>query len=165
MSPSLPVQVLLLLGSNIRPDHHMVAALGMLKAQMSIVAHSPIFQTPPIDAPGTADYLNQAVIISSRIHSDELRRQLRDIEGSLGRVRAEVENAPRTIDLDILAAADREQRIIGDWPIDPALNSLHHAAVPAAMIASGWRFPASKLTIGESVRLLGEVPDGFKQLS
>ena len=162
---SLPVQVLLLLGSNIRPDHHMDAALGRLMDQMSVVAHSPIFQTPPIDAPGTADYLNQAVIICSRIQSDQLRQQLRVIESSLGRLRTDVPNSPRTIDLDILAAADREQRIIGDWPLDPALNSLHHAAIPAASIASGWRFPGSMLTIGESVRLLGDVPDGFKQLS
>lgn len=165
MTDVRPAYALLLLGSNIKPERHLDAALQLLRACTDLIACSPIYQTPPVAAPGTADYHNQAVMIRDPLSFEELRTQLRRIESELGRIRGAEVNAPRVIDIDILAGADDSLEMISEWPIDPALSTLHHAAIPSSTIASAWRFPSSKVNVSEVARQLGPVPDGFQKLN
>lgn len=152
---------LLLLGSNIDADRHLQAGFRLLSEQFTIDSKSPIYQSPPVGAPGTSDYLNQAVIIDDPPTYEQLRDQLRSIEDLLGRKRSKDLNSPRTIDIDILALADEDLRILNDWPIDEALETFHHAAIPASLIAPDWRFSHSGKTIEETARSLGPAPEGF----
>ncbi|MEC9475538.1 MAG: 2-amino-4-hydroxy-6-hydroxymethyldihydropteridine diphosphokinase [Planctomycetota bacterium] len=152
---------LLLIGSNINASQHLQKGLGFLGEKFDIDSKSPIYQSPPVGAPGTADYLNQALIICDPPPHDHLRSQLRLIEDVLGRKRSSDPNAPRTIDIDILAYAGVDLQILGEFPCDAALETLHHAAIPAAMIAPDWRFPGQGKTISEASRSLGPAPAGF----
>ncbi|MGE4620146.1 MAG: 2-amino-4-hydroxy-6-hydroxymethyldihydropteridine diphosphokinase [Planctomycetota bacterium] len=156
---------LLLLGSNINPDLHLKQGFQLLGEQFSIHAKSPIYQSPPVGAPGTSDYLNQAVTIDRPPVYESLRSQLRAIEDQLGRIRTTDLNSPRTMDIDILTYADEDLQMLLECPIDEALKTLHHAAIPASMIASDWRFPNDEKTIGEASRSLGPAPTGFLTIS
>ena len=164
MSAVRPAYALLLLGSNIDPEQHIEAAIVQLRACTDLVSLSPVYQTPAVSAPGTADYHNQAVILRDPLSFEELRVQLKLIETALGRTRNTDFNAPRTIDIDILAGADDSLEMILEWPIDAALSTLHHAAIPSSTIASKWRFPSSLVSVSEVSQQLGSVPEGFKKL-
>jgi len=159
-----PAYALLLLGSNIDPERNIEAARVQLRACSDLMSLSPIYQTPAVFAPGTADYHNQAVILRDPLTFEQLRSQLKRIETTLGRIRSTDSSAPRTIDIDILAGADDSLEMILEWPIDPALSTLHHAAIPSSTIASKWRFPSSLVSVSEVSQQLGSVPEGFKKL-
>ena len=165
MTDVRPAYALLLLGSNIDPEQHIEAAIVQLRACADLMSLSPIYQTPAVSAPETADYHNQAVILRDPLTFEELRSQLKRIETALGRVRSIDSNAPRPIDIDILAGADDTLEMILEWPIDPALSTLHHAAIPSATIASKWKFPSSLVSVSEVTQQLGSVPEGFKKIS
>lgn len=152
---------LVLLGSNIDANKHLKLALQALLDRFQLPARSPVFQSPPVGAPGTSDYLNQALIVMDPPPHEQFRIELRLIEEELGRKRSRDPNSPRTIDIDILAYATKDLQILDELPIDEGLSTVHHAAIPAAMIASEWSFPSSGKTIGELSRSLGPVPNGF----
>ncbi len=94
--------VYLLLGSNIRPEENIKAAVEQLQAYFEMRAISPVWETPAIGSDGP-NFLNLVVEIAADLEPDALKYQvLRQIEAQLGRVRKADKNAPRTIDLDIL---------------------------------------------------------------
>lgn len=64
---------------------------------------SSLYKTEPIDSSGP-DYTNAVLEIQTELSARELLTELLQIESDLGRVRpADVHNAPRVIDLDLLA--------------------------------------------------------------
>jgi len=97
--------VLLALGSNIDPEANLLAALDELDALLEIQAVSAIYEAEPVGAPGTPRFLNAAVRAVTDLPLLELKFEvLRPIEARLGRTRGPRPNAPRTIDIDIVAA-------------------------------------------------------------
>ena len=80
MTDVRPAYALLLLGSNIDPEQHIEAAIVQLRACADLMSLSPIYQTPAVSAPETADYHNQAVILRDPLTFEELRSQLKRIE-------------------------------------------------------------------------------------
>jgi 2-amino-4-hydroxy-6-hydroxymethyldihydropteridine diphosphokinase len=109
---------------------------------------------PPL--PGAPDFLNGVARLRGAAGDPErLLERLHAIEAAAGRVRS-VPNAPRTLDLDIIA--------IDDWVIDPpARPVLPHPRAdrrrfvlqPLAEVAPGWRHPR----LGRSVEtLLAQLP-------
>ena len=90
-------------GSNIEPERFLPAAVRELARRVRLLAVSPVYQTPPVGAPGTPPFLNGALLVETSLSPRELRWQvLRPIEAALGRVRGEDPNAPRTVDLDLV---------------------------------------------------------------
>jgi 2-amino-4-hydroxy-6-hydroxymethyldihydropteridine diphosphokinase len=152
---------LLLIGSNIDAQRNLQTGLQLLAERFTVLAKSPVYQSHPVGAPETADYLNQALIIENPPPFEQFRDGLRSIENLLGRRRSEDLNSPRTMDMDILAFADEDLQILGELPIDDALETFHHAAIPASLIAPEWRFPVTGATIDETARSLGSAPEGF----
>lgn len=69
--------------------------------QTRMVAHSSIYATAPIDAPGQPDYYNAVALLETSLEPLMLLRALQHIESTQGRARS-VRNAPRTLDLDLL---------------------------------------------------------------
>ena len=117
-------QVIIGLGSNISPNHNLPKAYRLLDRSISILQVSSVWQTRAIGSEGP-DFLNAAVLAVTPLSIAELRTQiLRPIENTLTRVRTADQNAPRTIDLDVL--------IFDGELIDPKFWDFAHMSVPVA---------------------------------
>ncbi|MBM3138048.1 MAG: 2-amino-4-hydroxy-6-hydroxymethyldihydropteridine diphosphokinase, partial [Chloroflexi bacterium] len=99
-------RIIILLGSNIRPEENLKEALALLAEYSKIKSCSRIWRTEAIGSDGP-DFLNMAVDLETDLDSLEIKsRIIKNIEIRLGRVRTEDKNAPRTIDLDIILLND-----------------------------------------------------------
>jgi 2-amino-4-hydroxy-6-hydroxymethyldihydropteridine diphosphokinase len=89
--------------------------LQSARKQLLQIAHaeapflfSPLYQTDPIGCvPGAKFFLNAVIEIDYQAEPEQLLRELRQIEGSLGRNADRARNASRTIDLDLLYYGDQ----------------------------------------------------------
>jgi len=118
------------LGSNIDRERNLISAVEELAARVSVVALSAVYQTAPVGGPPQEDFLNAAVAVESGLSPEDLKRTvLASVEAALGRVRTADKNAPRTIDLDIVAIASGAER---PAVVDPAVWTQAHLAVPLA---------------------------------
>jgi 2-amino-4-hydroxy-6-hydroxymethyldihydropteridine diphosphokinase len=114
----------LLLGSNIHPEENLRRAVGLLRQHFVVEKISVIWETPAIGSDGP-NFLNAAVVIQTTLDASQLKTHfLRPIEDKLGRRRTADKNAPRTIDIDIVAwEADL---------VDADVWKYAHAAVPVS---------------------------------
>ncbi len=120
----------LLLGSNIDPEKHIPQALDAL-TKSPLLEVKEISTTWRTKAVGTIsdDFLNVAVLITTGCELHCLKEMiLGEIENDLGRIRTEDKNAPRTIDLDIIA--------FNDELLDPDVFELDHLTLPLADLMS-----------------------------
>lgn len=69
-------------------------------AQTRLIAYSSLFRTAPIDSGGD-DYINAVAHLQTSLKAEALLQELQAIELEFGRERP-YQNAPRTLDLDIL---------------------------------------------------------------
>lgn len=110
MRPSTiePAAVFIGLGANLGDTRSSIrsalAALAGLPLT-ELVSVSPLYRSAPIDA-GGPDYTNAVAGITTRLAPLDLLRRLQGIENHHGRERP-FQNAPRSLDLDILLYADR----------------------------------------------------------
>jgi 2-amino-4-hydroxy-6-hydroxymethyldihydropteridine diphosphokinase len=102
-------RVFVALGSNLgdRAAHLAAArdALGHLP-DTRLLAASRVEETAPLDGMEQPAYLNQMVLIETRLDPHRLLAALQEIERARGRVRTERWGA-RTLDLDIVAYGER----------------------------------------------------------
>ena len=145
-------EYLILLGSNIDADAKIPAAIELLEAlpDLYVRSVSGVYESPAVVATGEIDparnpYHNAAVLISTDLDRDRLRRELRQIEEALGRVRQEDKYADRTIDLDIVGVASTPDRC----DIDPIVREQGFASLPVAEIAASWQLEPNGATLGE----------------
>ena len=94
-------KAIIAVGSNIEPETHIERARKMIAAEHTLVAASDLVQTTPQGFAEQADFLNGAFSIETGLDSEGLEAYLKEVEATLGRVRTENKNGPRTIDLDI----------------------------------------------------------------
>jgi 2-amino-4-hydroxy-6-hydroxymethyldihydropteridine diphosphokinase len=143
--------VCLLLGSNIHPEKNIPKALELLRQNFSIGRISPVWESPPFRTVG-ANFLNVAVVlINSLDPMINLRKKLREIEKSLGRVRSSDKYAPRTIDIDIV--------IFDAAPLDDDLWQLAHVAVPVSAIWPCLKYPETGETLAIIANRLRNISD------
>lgn len=76
-----------------------IARLGQMSSTR-LAAQSSLFRTAPVDAGGD-DYVNAVARIETQLPPEQLLQELQAIEQDFGRDRP-YQNAPRTLDLDIL---------------------------------------------------------------
>ena len=164
MNPAPPPRCLLVLGSNITPERHLPEAVARLRAQFPVESMSAVYISPAVGAPGTPDFHNQAILFRSGESPDALRTAFRTIEADLGRVRGEDPNAPRTIDIDLIACFDRDDVALDDPPVDPDLSRYHHLAHPAAEVLPLAKLGADGPALTDLARQLGAAPDGFRRI-
>jgi len=93
----------LLLGSNIgdREQKFAQAKKHIEKKIGQIIRQSKLYQTAAWGKTDQADFLNQVIIIETKLSADKIMSFILNIEKKLGRIRT-IKNAPRTIDIDIL---------------------------------------------------------------
>jgi 2-amino-4-hydroxy-6-hydroxymethyldihydropteridine diphosphokinase len=102
-------RVLIALGSNVGARESQLAAA---RAAISVlpgtrlVGASRVEETPAFGAGAQAPYLNQMVVVTTRLAPHALLRALQRVEQRMGRIRARRWGS-RTIDLDIVGYGDR----------------------------------------------------------
>lgn len=95
-------EVVVGLGSNIRPEVHVPQALALLAERYSVMDVSQMHVTKPCGNPNQPDFVNGAVLLQTFLDEDTLAQALKDLEQEMGRPVGEDKNDPRIIDLDIL---------------------------------------------------------------
>ena len=134
----------ILLGSNINPEKNINKAIHRLMQEGKWLKSSQIWETEAIGSDGP-DFLNTAIVIETPLFENELKyKVLRKIEKELGRVRVENENAPRTIDLDII--------IFDDQVIDQDLWTHSFIASPISDLYPDLQHPINKKTLLQVAR-------------
>lgn len=139
------------LGSNLgdRAGILLLAVRGMLEAGLAVTRLSPIHETEPVGRVDQPMFLNMVAEIRPGIFSPEqtLARLLR-IEYSLGR-RREIEQGPRTIDLDLLLFGEEQRSSEYLQLPHPRMHQRRFVLVPLAELAPQLMHPRLQLTIGE----------------
>jgi GTP cyclohydrolase I len=133
------------IGSNIEPERNVRLAVRLLNRCEGWVLErvSRAYRSAAVGSDGP-DYVNAAVLVSTSIEPEEMRRRLRDIEDRMGRVRTEDKYADRTIDLDIVLYEGFSGDVGGSAIPDPSMADHPHLIVPAAEVAPHWEYGAGK---------------------
>jgi 2-amino-4-hydroxy-6-hydroxymethyldihydropteridine diphosphokinase len=167
----LPELAFIALGSNIEPEHYLPRAVRHILDLGSLVACSQVYQNPAIAPEAQPDYLNAAVLIETDLQPFELRKQLRDIETRLKRLRTPDKYAARTIDLDLCLFGDLRLESPSLTLPDPHVLTRAHLAITLAELSPEHIYPgstrslrsiaaslisAAKLTLRSDVELICE---------
>jgi 2-amino-4-hydroxy-6-hydroxymethyldihydropteridine diphosphokinase len=133
MSSSRAVnRAFLSLGSNVRPEEHLPAAVRLLSRYGRVAAVSQVWQSTPFGFQEQADFLNAAILLETELTVEQLLSEaIPAIEQQLGRERnPEHPNGPRTIDVDVSLFNQHKGRVLGRMLPDPALRSRLFVAQP-----------------------------------
>jgi 2-amino-4-hydroxy-6-hydroxymethyldihydropteridine diphosphokinase len=142
-------QAVLALGSNL--GERLTALQGAVDAiadtpDVWVTAVSPVYETEPVDAPeGSGNFLNAVVLIDTTLAATRLMDRALAIEDAFDRMRSEVRNAPRTLDVDLIVVGDRRSD-------DESLRLPHPRAAERPFVLKPW------LDIDPDAALLGAGP-------
>lgn len=150
------------IGSNISPESNVPRALRMLKDTQILVCISSFYVTEPIGHPGQPLFYNGVAEILTVMPPGALRRSLRDIESTLGRVRTADRYAPRSVDLDILIYEDLVLDSAEFQIPDPDIHCRPFVAWPLAELAPDLILPGSTTTVESIARDLDR--SGMREL-
>ena len=163
-------RIFLGLGANL-PSRHgtpretLEAAVAVIAlAGVTIVGVSPWYESAPV--PRVADpvtggqpwYVNGVVEVATALSPEELLSLLQKIERDFGRVRS-VPNAPRSLDLDIVAYGERVVTEGAPLLPHPRMHVRAFVLLPLSDLAPDWRHPQSGRPIGDLIADLGRLDD------
>ena len=116
---------------------------------------SSLYETPAWPDPADPPFVNAVAEIETDMGPEALLEALHAIEAGFGRRRSE-RNAPRTLDLDLLAYGDLiREEAAGPILPHPLLKTRAFVLVPLVEIAPDWRHPVT----GESAETLLKAVD------
>ncbi len=145
------------LGSNLGDRRgYLERALQFLREHpgISVVQVSRFYNTAAVGGPGgQPDFLNGAAELRTSLRPEELLRTLLEIESRLGRIRTE-QDAPRTIDLDLLFHGDIVRKSPDPVLPHPRLHERYFVLKPLSDIAADLKHPISGLSIRELLQCL-----------
>ncbi|MGZ9100236.1 MAG: 2-amino-4-hydroxy-6-hydroxymethyldihydropteridine diphosphokinase [Brevundimonas sp.] len=120
------------------------AALARFRAEgIDVVARSSWWRSAAWPDPGDPPFLNGVVIVRTAHGPHALMAALGRIEEAFGRRRG-VANAPRTLDLDLIAHGRTTGDLDGLILPHPRAAERRFVMGPLAEIAPGWRHPAGE---------------------
>lgn len=136
------------LGSNVgnRRSQLQRAVEGLAGGGLEILQASSLYLTEPVDYPGQPWFLNQALLVRTRLSPYPLLACCLEVEEALGRQRR-LPKGPRTLDVDILLY---DERIVSDPKLTiphPRFHLRRFALTPAAEVAAGWKHPRLGLSL------------------
>lgn len=123
------------------------ALLQLQQAGIKIVVRSSWWQSMAWPDPADPPFLNGVVVVETALDPKALMGVLSRIENDLGRVRSR-RNAPRTLDLDLIAYGRISGDLDGLYLPHPRASERLFVMGPLAEIAPEWRHPDN----GETAR-------------
>lgn len=155
-------QVFLGLGSNLgdRADfiRKGVLEIGKIPGGTRVLGVSSLYETEPVTQTVQPFFLNAVLKAETELSPEKFMEELLRIEMESGRVRTE-EEAPRTLDLDLLFYGDmtlQKERLIVPHP---RLHLRKFVLMPLAEIAPEWVHPVLKKSVK---KLLKEASSDFR---
>ncbi len=147
----------LLLGSNMGNSKKQLSkAIGLIEKQIGkITRRSSLYKTAAWGKTNQPDFLNQVIIVQTRLTGLQTMQTILNIEKKMGRLRT-VKNAPRIIDIDILFF---NKEIIEEKQLTvphPQLQNRRFVLVPLNELSPNFKHPVLKKTIHQ---LLIHCPD------
>jgi len=143
------VRVLLGLGANLGDAHAQLAgAVRRLEEVVHVDAVSSVYRTEPVGFRDQPEFLNLVVAARCTLRPEALLDAAQAIEAGLGRVRT-FANAPRTIDIDLLAFGDQVIRTDRLTVPHPRMAERGFVLHPLAEVAPEWRHPVLGATARE----------------
>lgn len=120
------VRVAIGYGSNVGDRvRHIVQAIDELRSLLGSVRVSPTYETEPMYVVGQPSFLNGVVLAETDLSPRALLAALKAIEARVGR-RAAERNAPREIDLDLVAYGHAAYSFFeDDFAANPSLRVPH----------------------------------------
>lgn len=154
------------IGSNLGDRHaHVEGAIRSIARLpwTRLVARGSVIRTRPVARPGVdpgGEYLNSAVVISTRLSAHRLLNHLLTIERGHGRVRAGVPAwSARTLDLDLLVYGQYRLNQPGLHVPHPRLPERRFALEPLAAARPDLLVPVSPGRCVSVIDLLRELPE------
>lgn len=104
-------RVVLALGSNL--GERLATLQGAVDAiadtpDVWVTAVSPVYETEPVEAPaGSEPFLNAVLLLDTTLAAHRLLDRALAVEDAFDRERSDVQNAPRTLDIDLIVVGDR----------------------------------------------------------
>ncbi len=151
----MPESILVGLGANLGdPAAQLARAVAALAEVATVERVSSLYRTEPVGHPGQPDFLNLVAAVRTPLEPLALLEGLQRIERALGRVRS-FPNAPRTLDLDLLAYG---ARVLDDRRLTlphPRMHLRGFVLHPLVEVAPDWVHPLLGRTARE---LLSGVP-------
>jgi 2-amino-4-hydroxy-6-hydroxymethyldihydropteridine diphosphokinase len=137
------------IGSNIEPRRNLESACQRLARDADVVKLSRPWWTPAVGgAAGDPPFLNCIAVVDTPRRPVALRRWLQAIELDHRRIRTHDRNAPRTLDLDVLALDDGSG---SGWQVDADLPQQPFHLLPLREV-----LPELRLPDGRTVRQAAE---------
>lgn len=133
----------------------MAAAIDRLAASgLRITARSRWYESAPVPTADQPWFVNGVVRVATSLEPAPLLTLLHRVEDEFGRVRGE-RNAPRIIDLDLLAYGDRVARG-SEVPLlpHPRMQGRAFVLLPLREIAPRWQHPLLRQSLDELIRAL-----------
>jgi 2-amino-4-hydroxy-6-hydroxymethyldihydropteridine diphosphokinase len=144
-------EVLLGMGANLGdPRMQLARAVDEVRAFVHGVRVSSVYRTEPVGHRDQPDFYNLVARGTTRLAPEELLGRILAVESAMGRERS-FRNAPRVIDIDLLAYGDRVMdtpRLVLPHPGIPARGFVLY---PLAEVAPEWTHPVLGMTPGEMI--------------
>ena len=143
----------LLIGGNIgnRESNFAIAREYIEQYCGPVIRSSSLYETAAWGKTDQPSFLNQALEIETRLHAEQLMKQVLEIEKLMGRERTE-KYGPRVIDIDILLFNNEQY----DLPFlkipHPEMQNRRFALTPLAEIAEDLQHPIFKKSIGQLLK-------------
>jgi len=126
------------------------AAIEALPPEVSLMAESSVYQTPPWGYTDQPDFLNMVVAGETRLPPKDLLSYLKDLEQQVGRT-ATFRWGPREIDIDILDYDGQALDLEGLTLPHPRMEARAFVLVPLAEVAPEWVHPRLGVSIRELI--------------
>ena len=153
-SAPLDEAIILAVGGNLAGDYPSLEALleaalsAFLCADLRVVRRSAWWRSAAWPDPGAPAYLNGVAIVETDLSPGALLEQVLAIEASFGRTRTQP-NAPRTLDIDLIAYGRRVIDEPGLAIPHPRSHERLFVMGPLAQIAPNWVHPVLGATAAE----------------
>lgn len=153
--------ILIALGANLpsrfgQPEDTLIAAIEALGVGgVKVLDVSNIWLTAPVPVSDQPWYRNAVIRVETQLELFELLRFLQSVEDDFGRVRTE-RNAPRLIDLDILAYNDVVRDDARCFVPHPRMHTRAFVLKPLQEVAQEWIHPVLGLSVDELIEMIPE---------